>query len=167
MTEHARTSTLSMQVHTAGGLNRPKHFTHGQHGLYLGLISRLPDQAWRQYLPWACPKGRVSGAYRLRVCVCRVNHSKLQATSTDLHRGSRELQGWIRYGRRSTMCTEPRALPGNAALSLSQTDLESRSESLSTALQVAGHANEVSPEARRHGSGHIDTGSRWTPSLSV
>ena len=55
-----------------------------------------------QCLPRVCPTGRVSGAYRLTVCVCRAYRSKLQATSTDLYFGAGDKQGRLRYHRLST-----------------------------------------------------------------
>ena len=112
--------------------------------------------------------GRVSGRSiqidGLRVpCV---NRSKLQATSTDLFFGAGEAQGRTRHDRVSILSTQKSALPGTAALSQTQTGPESRSKSLARAWQALASDEEESPEARRFGYGHIDTGSRWTSQVS-
>ena len=80
-----RTRGSSMQVDAGPDLERPKR-TYGKHVLYLGPASRplWTGPGDTVHPPWACPKRRVSGAYRLTVCVCRAYCSKLQATSTDL-----------------------------------------------------------------------------------
>ena len=69
---------------------------YGKHDLHLGLASRPPDHTWGHGLPWVSPKRRVSGAYRLTVCVCRAYRSNLQATSTDLFFGAEDKQGRLR-----------------------------------------------------------------------
>ena len=84
---------------------------YGKDGVYLGPTSRPPDHTWGQCLARACPTGRVSGAYRLTVCVCRANGSKLQATSSDLHRGASGAQGWIPYRGVSTILAQCLAMP--------------------------------------------------------
>ena len=73
-----------------------------------------------------CPKGRIRAAYTLKVCVCRVNRSKLRATSTDSHRGARDAHGRTRHGRPSTLGTQSCALLGAARMSHAQPYLESR-----------------------------------------
>ena len=63
--------------------------------------------------------------------MCRVNHSKLQATSTDLYHGARDAHARIRYDRPSILGTQSRTLPGTARLSQAQPNLESRLQELS------------------------------------
>ena len=65
--------------------------------------------------------------------------------------------------RVSILSTQKSALPGTAALSQTQTGPESSSKSLARASQALASEEEESPEARRFGYGHIDTGSRWLP----
>ena len=63
--------------------------------------------------------------------MCRVNHSKLQATSTDLYHGARDAHARIRYDRPSILGTQSRTLPGTARLSQAQPNVESRLQELS------------------------------------
>ena len=89
-TEPVRTPEGSIQDAESSCCVRTTRTRTRKHGVYLGLTSCPPDAHLGTVLTTGlCPTGRVSGAYRLTVCVCRANGSKLQATSTDLHRGAR------------------------------------------------------------------------------